>query len=156
MEEENYEIRINKKRKEEIERSFKVVDLLNEFWNAALKNEYSPLVIHEDVKFIIFELTEFKNINIRDTLEEENPFSLESFCSMVFQILFLSPKYFKFDNLNEKSKCFKNIIKNINSNEDINEEKEISSKYKTKNQKYELMYEVFVKKLNLNIWVIYV
>lgn len=119
----------------------KIVDLLNEFGNCSLKNNYNPLIIDDKNIFVIFELSKIKSSNIREYLEEECPFSLECFSSMIFEMLFINENDFIYENLDEKIICFKTIINTLNYQGNIQEENLISSNYKNKSKNCQIFYD---------------
>ena len=138
---EEFEISVMEHLEEEIKPKMKILVLLNEFGNCALRNDYNPLTITDKKIFVIFELSKFKSSNIREYLEEENPFSLECFCSMVFEMLLINENDFIYENLDEKIFCFKNIINTLNYKTNIEEENLILSNYKNKNKIYQIFYD---------------
>ena len=145
---EEFEISVMEHLEEEIKPKKKILVLLNEFGNCVLRNNYYPLIIKGRKIFVIYELIKIKSSNIREDLEEEAPFSLECYCSKIFEIFFIKENDFIYENLDEKIKCFKTLINTMNNQRNIKEENLILSEYKSKNKNCQIIYDnIFINQL---------
>lgn len=144
-----FEAKIREQFEKEIEIKKKIVNLLNEFGNCALRNNFTTLTISDNEKFIIADLIKMKIYNIRDILEEESPFSLECYCSMIFEIFFISEEGIIFENIDEKIKCFKTLIDTMNNIINLKKENLIITEYKNKNKYCKEIYDnIFIKQFD--------
>ena len=138
---EEFEKRVKEQFEEEIKPNKKILNLLNEFGNLALRNNYHKLTVSDKRIFVIFELIKMKSSNIRDYLEEETPNSLECYYSMIFEMFFINENDFIYENLDEKIKCFEILINRMKNKINEEEENRILSEYKYKNQKFKILYD---------------
>ena len=144
-----FEAKIREQFEKEIEIKKKIVNLLNEFGNCVLRNNFTTLTISNNEIFNIVDLIKMKIYNIRDILKEESPFSLECYCSMIFEIFFINEEDLIYENIDEKIKCFKTLIDTMNNKRNLEKENFIISEYKNKNKYIKEIYDnIFIKQLN--------
>ena len=119
MEEKEYEQRLNILLEENRKKQLLIINSLNAIGYAIMGKLYSNIKIIEEDYFITFDLVKLKFNYLKQLLEEDSePYSLEWFSLLAFEILFFDTNNFNVDNLEEKVKCFKIIINEINKKYD--------------------------------------
>jgi hypothetical protein len=108
MEEKEYEQRLNILLEENRKKQLLIINSLNAIGYAIMGKLYSNIKIIEEDYFITFDLVKLKFNYLKQLLEEDSePYSLEWFSLLAFEILFFDTNNFNVDNLEEKVKCFK-------------------------------------------------
>ena len=97
---------------EKRENKAKLIEFLNKL-KIAVDNEHA-LLIKEDAKNlpIFYNIIKYNLQDLKDVLNEN--YSLEHFCVMIYEILFIDSKSFNFEDFKNKSNGFELVLNIIN------------------------------------------
>ena len=124
----------------------KIIDYLNKLINL-VDGEYA-VFFNQTVKDnpFLYKIIKTKLEDLKSVLMEE--YSLKHFCLMIYELLFIGPIYFNFDNFKSKSHAFELVLNILNNDlTHVDEEKQyINDVINTKN-----VWKSFIDKISIKL-----
>ena len=124
----------------------KIIDYLNKLINL-VDGEYA-VFFNQTVKDnpFLYKIIKTKLEDLKSVLMEE--YSLKHFCLMIYELLFIGPTYFNFDNFKSKSHAFELVLNILNNDlTHLDEEKQyINDVINTKN-----VWKSFIDKISIKL-----